>query len=165
MEALQGSSARPVLNNKTTTMNPGAVKFFDALFFVHWQPRNQRKTLQLVLKSLNSQKIGFKKRGSAMPITRPWGNVFPRARLRPQLWCADDRTPCQFMWPYYGFVGAWTCLLAFTLFLTCLHPPHQPVPCPSHLQPLITLSIRLDSLHSHSASTLFFKPCLECCGS
>ena len=63
-------------------MNPGAVKFFDALFFVHWQPRNQRKTLQLVLKSLNSQKIGFKKRGSAMPITRPQCNVFPHARLR-----------------------------------------------------------------------------------
>ena len=60
VEALQGSSARPVLNNKTTTMNPGAVKFFDALFFVHWQPRNQRKTLQLVLKSLNSQKSDLK---------------------------------------------------------------------------------------------------------
>ena len=41
-------------------MNPGAVKFFDALFFVHWQPRNQRKTLQLVLKSLNSQKSDLK---------------------------------------------------------------------------------------------------------
>ena len=36
-------------------MNPGAVvTFFYASFSLHWQPRNQRKTLQLVLKMKSS---------------------------------------------------------------------------------------------------------------
>ena len=62
-------TTRQVLHNITTIINPGAVNFFYAAFFVHWQTMNLLKTLQLVLKWLNSKSL-------PQAMTRWWRDHF-----------------------------------------------------------------------------------------